>query len=417
MIGRHFLWITASMLLLMQIASGQEASSGIQLPVTVGADARVSGSSADGYAVSGGFRALLSPELQLGPHWFAYSVLGAQSSNYFDYTMGADNDNPVSFSLLQAYAGYKAEFKAATLLLKGGRLASAFGHYPLEYDDSKSPLIDPPSIYATNLVLRPDQVPCNIRNIVGQSYDQSIEFGCGGSTSERYGIVPVTLSGIPGIEAQLAWSRFDGRVQLTNSSPANPQSLLSRSQFVQWTAGAGYSFHQGLHLGVSGFRGPYLENVVLPFLPKDTSVAAFTASGLGFDAQWLGGPWSVEGEWQRFRFAVPGFIQSPSIQGAYVQAKRIISPRLFAAIRSNWERPGGAIDALGAATSRIDARQETEEFVLGYRISRFQLLKTGFTFADRNAWSFGHRYWPAEQHLGFELQLVTSLSALSKGFH
>jgi hypothetical protein len=226
----------------------------------------------------------------------------------------------------------------------------------------------------------------------------------------------VTLYGLPGIEAQLSWSRLDARVQITNSSPANPQSLLSRSQFAQWTAGAGYSFHQGLHLGISVFRGPYMEHVVGPFLPAGSSVTDFTASGLGFDAQWLGGPWSLEGEWQHFRFALPGFIQSPAIQGAYLQVKRIISPTVFAAIRSNWEQPGGAVDAFGAATSQIDARQETEELVLGYRISRFQLLKTGFTFSERNQWSLGRGNWPAEQHLGFELQLVTSLSALSKGF-
>ena len=60
--------------------------------------------------------------------------------------------------------------------------------------------------------------------------------------------------------------------------------------------------------------------------------------------------------------------------------------------------------------------EEVEEFVLGYRINRLQLLKSGFTFSERNSWSLGRGYWPAEQHIGLELQLVTSLPVWSKGF-
>ena len=183
----------------------------------------------------------------------------------------------------------------------------------------------------------------------------------------RYGILPVTLYGIPGIEADVSWGRVDGRIQVTNSSPANPQSILSHSQFAQWAAGAGYSFPGGLHIGVSGFRGPYLSRVVAPFLPAGTAIADFEASGVGVDAQWFGGPWSAEGEWQHFHFGVPGFIQSPTLDGGYVQVKRILSPRFFVAGRSNWLLPGGATDSYGAHAGQIDAHQQTEEIVLGYR--------------------------------------------------
>ena len=190
----------AFLFLLSYAAWGQEANSGIALPVTLSGDARYSGSSEDGYGFSGGFRALVSPTVQLGPHWFGYAVLGAQSSDYFTYSIGADTDQAVSFTLMQAYIGYKAEFKSATLLLKAGRLTSAFGHYALEYDDAKSPMIEPPSLYSANLPLRPDQIPCNLHDVVWQDYANPVEFGCGGSTSERYGIVPTTLYGIPGVE-------------------------------------------------------------------------------------------------------------------------------------------------------------------------------------------------------------------------
>jgi hypothetical protein len=413
---RKWRLILAVALLLPLGAWSQEANSGISVPVTISGNARVSRNSGESNESGGGFRVLLSPSLRLGSHWFAYSVFGAQSSSYLTYSTGFDKDQAVRSTLIQAYIGYKADIHSASLLLKAGRLASAFGLYPLEYDDSKSPFIEPPPLYTANLLLRPDQLPCNLTDVVRQSYDGEIQFHCGGSNSERYGMVPVTLYGIPGAEAQLSWNRLDARLQLTNSSPANPQSLLSRSQSAQWTAGAGYSAREALHVGMSGFRGPYLDHVLGPLLPAGKRLADFSAAGIGVDAQWSGGPWSLEGEWQRFRFGVPGFIASPSDQGAYVQVKRIVSPRVFAAIRGSVQQPGGATDAAGRAASQIDARQETGEFVLGYRINRLQLLKTGFSYNNRNNWSLGNKYWPPEHRFGLEFQLVTSLDALSKGF-
>src|SRR5437764_6457582 len=231
-------------------ALGQEANSGISVPVTVSGNARYNDPSEDP-RVSGGLRALFAPRLQLGPHLFPYSLLGGESSNYWPYAMGVENDKPVRFDLLQAYLGYEQQIGPATILIKGGRLSSAFGHFPIEYDDAKTALIEPPSMFIGNLPLRPDQLACGVRNIIWQEYDEPIAFSCGGSTAERYGIVPVTLYGIPGLETQLSWNRVDARVQMANSSPANPQSLLSRSQSLQWTIGAGYSWKAGLHVGAS----------------------------------------------------------------------------------------------------------------------------------------------------------------------
>lgn len=406
----------AALLLLPHAAYTQEANSSFSLPLTISGDARDVQMLDGENNLSGGFRALLSPSLQLGSHWFVYSALEAQSSSYLDYSIGVDNDRAVNFRLMQAYLGYKGEFKTATFLLKAGRLASAFGLYPLQYDDAKSPFIEPPSVYINNLPLRPDQLPCNLGDVIWQTYGDTVQFNCGGATSERYGVVPVTLYGIPGLEAQLSWNRVDARLQITNSSPANPQSLLSHSQFAQWTAGAGYSFGGGLHLGVSGYRGPYIERVLDPLLPAGKSWNEFAATGLGVDAQWSGGPWSLTGEWQRFRFDVPGFLASASTQGAYVQAKLILSPRIFAAVRSSMLRPGGATDAFGHATTQIDSHQQMQELVLGYRINRLQLLKTGISFTNRSRWSLGEGNWPQEQTVGIEIQLVTSLNLLSRGF-
>jgi hypothetical protein len=396
--------------------TAQEGDSSFSLPVTISGNARITRATGAENESSAGFRALLSPSVRINSHWFAYSVIDAQSADYLEYKTGWGYDSPVALSLIQAYIGYTTNVKSASILMKAGRLVSAFGLYPIEYDDAKTPFIEPPPSYTVNLPLRPDQRPCNSYEVSDQSYGDDVQFNCGGSTKERYGIVPVTLYGIPGFETQLSWARVDARLQITNSSPANPQSLLSQSQSAQWTAGGGYSFQSGLHLGISGFRGSYLETVLLPFLPPGRKLSDYPASAIGIDATFSRGPWSAKGEWQRFGFSLPGWAVSPSDEAEYIQLKRILSPRHYVAFRSSAQQPGSAANAFNDSLLRIAARQETEELVWGYRLNRFQLLKAGLTYAYRNAGYWGDDYWPSKRSFGVEFQLVTSFDTISKAF-
>jgi hypothetical protein len=401
--------------------AAQEAEAGFSLPLTISGSAHAIQTSEAGNSrqpqSSAGFRALLSPSLRFNSHWFVYSVIDAQSSDYRSYKTGWSHSDAITARLMQGYIGYKAAVKSASILVKAGRLASAFGLYPLDYDDAKTWFIEPPPQYTATLPLRPDQLPCSIYNVLNRGYEESVRFRCNGPTADRYGIVPVTLYGIPGFETQVSWNRMDARLQVTNSSPANPQSLLSRSQSLQWTAGGGYSFHGGLHLGVSGLRGPYFERALSPFLPPGKRPGDYPAFGIGVDTTFSRGPWSVKGEWQRFVFSLPGWPVSPSNQAEYIELKRVLSPRVYIGIRSSGQQPGPAMDFFNHYSSQIAARQETEELVWGYRLSRLQLLKAGFTYSHRNAGYWGGDYWKAEQSLGAEIQLVMSLDAISKTFH
>ncbi|MGA8026571.1 MAG: hypothetical protein WB992_05455 [Bryobacteraceae bacterium] len=397
---------------------GQEASSGISVPVTISGNVRNAHGqpTEDDPATSttAGFRAVLSPTLRIGPHWFFYSALEVHSSSYFPYETGLDDDQPVYFEVMQAYAGYTTTVSAVTLLIKAGQLSSAFGLFPLEYDDSKMPLIDAPPVYTTNLPLRADQRPCGVNDILQQTYGSDIDYNCGGSENDRYGLVPVTLYGLPSIEAELSFSRVDARLQITNSSPANPQGLGSRSQFAQWTAGAGYTLPAGLHVGMSGFTGPYLDRIFAPLLPAGSTNRDYSASGIGVDAQWSRGAWSIRGEWQRFHFNLPGFITSPSEVSEYAEVKRILSPRAFFALRASVQDFSRIEDASGTSAEHFAAPQQVYELTVGYRLNRHQLLKFGADWTKRNAWSANGWYWPPTQSYTFEAQLVTSLTAMSK---
>ncbi|MGH9625565.1 MAG: hypothetical protein ACRD4G_14665 [Bryobacteraceae bacterium] len=89
--------------------AAQEANYGFSVPMTVSGDLRYSSGAAvsESGDLKPGFRALASPVLKLGPHWFLYSTLEAHSSSYFPYLIGAEDQQPVQFNLMQAFVGYK----------------------------------------------------------------------------------------------------------------------------------------------------------------------------------------------------------------------------------------------------------------------------------------------------------------------
>jgi hypothetical protein len=317
---------------------------------------------------------------------------------------------------MQAYIGYRAEGNSSSFMFKAGQLTSAFGMGPLEYDDARMPLVGPPPIYESRLTLRGDQLACGVNDLLWQTYGSEVKLHCGGSTDEGYGLVPVTLYGLPALEGEFSWNHVDARLQITNSSPANPLPALLDRQFVQWTAGGGYTFDGGLHVGMSGFHGPYLDSSVAGLLSSGKDIRDFPASGIGADVQWSGGSWSMEGEWQHFRLTMPKFTSSPSVTGAYLQVKKIITPRFFVAVRTSMEDTGRVADSSGTSAGRIRAPERIQEFGVGYRLNRDQLLKAGMDLEIDEAWSARGEFWPGTHAYGMQVQLVTTFDGLSKAF-
>ncbi len=402
----HAIWI-ALISFGCVLANAQEASSGFSLPIELTGDL-LYGDLPKGETVSPGFRASAYPSLQFGSHWFAYSALDLQSSSLFGYESGPENDNPVRFHVLQAFVGYNKTIRKASIQLKAGQLGSAFGSFPLQYDDAKTLFPSPPPSYLATLPFRADQLPCGVRDLRSAHYHYDVDFGCGGSEIESYGLLPVALYGLPGAEIDISLARIDARFQVTNSSPVNPHGLTSSNQFAQWTAGGGYTFGSGLHIGASGFRGPYLDRVVEPFLASG-KVSDFLATGSGVDAQWARGWWSLAGEWQRFTFGLPGFHKSPTEQAAYAELKRIVSPRLYLAARITALRFPAVEDDSGAGIDHAAIPQRVYELGFGFRPNNHQLLKASY---KRVALATSRE----ERDNVVALQLVTSLTALTRAF-
>ena len=408
--------LVASGLCLCISMLGQEASSGVSVPVTISGALRLTHELGETTSVNPGFRVVASPTISLGTHWFAYSALEAHSSSYFQYRTGKENTSPVQVNVMQAFVGYLRTSSKGSVMIKAGQISSEFGLFPADYEDSKMPLINPPLVYMTNLPLRPDQLPCGTPDVLSQEYDSAVAFRCGGSAQQRYGATPVTLYGLPSIESQISVARFDARLQVSNSSPVNPHGLTSNSQFAQWTAGGGYTTRQGLHVGMSGFKGPYLDENLVPLLSAGTNLRSFSASGIEADARWSRGPWSGQAEWLHFSFALPGFAISPSESAAYAEMKLILSPRVFVAARLNTETFGGMKDQAGLTASKAAGPQQVYEFGLGYRLNRQQLLKTEAAWSRRDEWISMGWFWPRVDTYRCQVQLVTSFTGISKAF-
>lgn len=277
--------------------------------------------------VSGAFRATLYPTIKLGSHWFGYGALQMHSTPYF-YDELTSRQNQLRFSVLQAYVGYSRIRDGRSLTIKVGQLTSAFGSFPLRYDDARNWLIDLPPGYG-------------------------------------YYYVPISLTGLPGAEIDTTLGKLDARLQLTNSSPTNPRQLGDRDQYANWTFGTGYTLRQGFRVGASVMHGPYLHRGGPFYKRGEAPPVALKALGYGLDVQWARGKWNFNGEAQRFQYpyrAFPNFVQTL----AYGEGKWSLHPRWYLAGRagSRWRN--------GFSTERVF------ELVAGFRPAPGHLLKIGY---------------------------------------
>ncbi|HXJ95507.1 MAG TPA: hypothetical protein VMT20_21910 [Terriglobia bacterium] len=356
----------------------QEAQFGVSVPLEItGGMLDTDRAQSDDPAappVTAGFKMLATPLVKLGSHWYIYSAVQVRSLPFF-YQDAYSADRGIDTDVLQGFVGYARTWGKATVGFRAGKLSSAFGSFPPRYNDTENALIDQPLPY-TYLALKPRP------------------------GSDPYGLTPVTLYGLPGAEVDLSWRRVDARFQLTNSNPYNPLSLTADNQHPQWTVGGGYTIRQGLRFGVSAYRGPWLDESLVSSYPAGMNFRDFPASGIGVDGQWARGHWNVSGEWQRFVFNFPKATQPTAMNFAYLEVKRNISPRWYAAVRANDQ-------ANNTAASRFLLSRQVYEAAVGFRPDRLQLIKVGYEWVrtPNDPWTHDNV---------FGIQFVTTINRLAK---
>jgi hypothetical protein len=322
-------------------ACAQEADSGFELRTTVSAvssySQELTGPPRNGSAVTGGFRAMLYPTWKLNAHWTLSGAMQVVSRPYNVEDFETQGYG-VKGNLLQLNLSY-ARFwdHNRSLVVRVGQLSSAFGAFLQRYDSAVNPLIGVPTAYG-------------------------------------YYYKPVTFLGLAGAQVDFTAGKLDARAQLVNSSPANPRSIFDHDQYANWAGGLGYTVRQGLRIGGSAYRGPYLDRHYAFFFPGEANPRDLPGSGVGLDVQWGWGHWNAWGELQHFQMdyrAIPTFTQHMG----YVEIRRVLSPRWYAASR------------IGYLRANAFPGSQSYEFGAGYRPNTYQLIKLGFTRYQGAAYS------------------------------
>ncbi len=337
----------------------QEANSGFELSGTLSGAAEyahdLTESPRNGGPASGGFRLVLYPVWKVSSHWSVTAALQLHSRPYFSEEYSTQGYG-LKADVLQAALTYSRFWGARSLVFRAGELSTAFGSFLLRYDDAVNPLIDVPLSYGY--------------------------YGKGVSN------LPVT-----GAEVDATAGRFDARLQLTNSSPANPRSVLEHDQYGNWAGGAGYTIAQGFRVGVSGYRGPYLDRQSPFYFPGEAPPRQLPGSAAGIDVQWGRGHWNAWGELQKFQFdyrLIPTFKED----SGYGELRRALAPRWYLATR------------IGYLRANLFPRTDWMETVVGFRPNRYQIVKAGYEIR------FGPALGGAVENT-FAFQLVTTFRPIS----
>jgi len=343
----YFFWLAP-------ICFAQEAGSGFDVRTTISAGAfysdQLTETPRDGAPAAAGFRWVLYPTWKISSHWTVAGAIQTQSRPYLSEDFSSQGYG-VRTNILQGYLCYSQFWNGGSVAVRMGQLSTAFGSFPLRYDDTDNPLIDLPTPYG-------------------------------------YYYSTVSILGHAGAQVDANIGKVDFRAQLVNSSPANPRSILAHDQYANWAGGAGYTIRQGLRIGASTYHGPYLDRHSPFFFPGEAAPVSLPATAFGVDAQWGHGAWNLYGEWQHFRMdyrAIPVFTE----HAGYGEARYVLSPRWYVAAR------------LGYVRANAFNGHQSYEFAAGYRANQYQVLKVGYEVA------------PGSLRNTVALQLVTSFRAFS----
>ncbi|HEY2471400.1 MAG TPA: hypothetical protein VGI45_26650 [Terracidiphilus sp.] len=333
----------------------QEANSGYDLRASLTEQAVVSNeltsAPRSGAPMVVGFHGIVYPTWKMNGNWFITGALQLTTRPFY-YEDLSSTGYGAKGNVLQASVNYSRVSNKGSLLVRVGELSTVFGSFVIRYDDADNALIDLPSGYG-------------------------------------YYYSPESILPVAGAQMDVTTGRWDARVQFANSSPANPRSLFAKDQYGNWAGGAGFTIRQGFRVGVSGYRGPYLDRKYRYFFPGEVDPRKLPAHALGLDASWERRHSSVTGELQKFVMpytVIPNFRES----AGYLEGKQVISPRWYAAAR------------YGFVTTNETSRAQTVETAVSFRPNRFQIIKTGFQLEHYT----GDKV-PGDKT--FALQLVTSL--------
>ncbi len=311
----------------------QEA--GFEMPVTISSGMMFSGRARNeprsGSARANGMRAMAYPSIRISRGWHVSGAIQASVRPFFVEHLTTQGTG-VRADVLQAYLGYARYWKRNSVVVRVGQLSTAFGSFPLRYDDAANPLVDVPSPYG-------------------------------------YYYKPITTLGLPGAQVDATFGAADLRAQFTTSSPPDRRGLFDRDRYATWTGGFGWTIRQGYRIGVSAFRSPYLRPDYGYFIRAETPASRFPTTGLGADIQIARGHWNFQGEAMRIQRS---YTLYPTYRQflIYGEARYALSPRLYLAFRAGHEE------------ANLIPDRQVYEAAVGIRPRAATLIKLGYQILD-----------------------------------
>ena len=160
---------------------------------------------------------------ELNSHWAISGAIQVHSRPYFPEEFSTQGYG-VKTNILNANVSYSQFWGKSSLVVRVGQLTSAFGSFLLRYDPSTNPLTGVPAGYG----------------YYGERRAPSA--GAGWRAGRCHPSVPsICGSNSPILRRLIRAAIFD------------------KDQYANWTGGAGYTIRQGFRVGVSAYRGPYLD--------------------------------------------------------------------------------------------------------------------------------------------------------------
>jgi hypothetical protein len=227
------------------------------------------------------------------------------------------------------------------------------GDFNLRYDDAVNPLIDMPILYGYYAKVSP--------------------------------------MGVAGVEADVTDRNWDAHAQFVNSSMMNPRSVFDRDQYGNWVGDVGYTILQGLRVGASAGRGPYLDRHWPFYVRGEANPNVLPGSSAAADVEFGYGHWDVHGEWDWMLMSYHA-IPFTRREGSYVEVKRGLAPRWYAAVRA------------GYLTMNRDLA-ESYEVAAGFRPNTRQIIKLSYEIQ--------HDDQSGQTNRAVMVQLVTTIHPLS----
>jgi hypothetical protein len=338
----------ATWLAFSDLLPAQEASQGIDLRATLTGQAMASNELTEaprnGAPVSAGFRSILYPTYKINNNLSVTGAFEFVTRPYF-YSDFSSAGYGAKGYILGASLNYARVSDKGSLVVRAGELSTAFGSFLLRYDDAENPLIDMP-----------------------------LEYG--------YYYAPVSFLPLAGAQIDVTRGKWDARAQFANSSPANPRSILAKDQYGNWAGGAGYTIRQGFRVGVSGYRGPYLDRHYAYFLPGEANPNTLPAHAVGVDAGWEHGHTRILAEAQKFVLPYT-VIPTYSEVASYVELRQVLTARWYIAVRPGYTsaNEGGSVRCLESGAGFRPNRHQLLKF--DYEIERYSMGSPRFdnTFA------------------------------------